>query len=125
MLNQNSKLQDSNEECPINLGKPKAALESQILEDVEVRGTQVLQEPLLDTIKTRQLAVRVKPQTVLYEVYVEGGGTPPVELSGIYTNQTKARLAIEAYRASQAFIEANKRPYHKSRLNGGKNQTRD
>jgi hypothetical protein len=48
---------------------------------------------------------RIRPQTALYEVYLEDGGQLPEKLKSLYTSTTEATKQIQAY-------EANRRKYY-------------
>ena len=44
------------------------------------------------------LLVQPRPNSGLFQIYIEGGGSPPVVLSGAFTSHREAKLAIDTYR---------------------------
>jgi len=44
------------------------------------------------------LLVQPRPNSGLFQIYVEGGGAPPVTLSGAFTSHREAKIAIDTYR---------------------------
>ena len=47
----------------------------------------------------KTLKVKYDGQQHMYRIYFEEGGTVPKELSGMYTERSRANLAIDAYHA--------------------------
>lgn len=48
--------------------------------------------------RSKELKIRMRKNTVLFEVYYDEGGEIPKELSGLYTNEKVAQLAIDKYK---------------------------
>lgn len=46
---------------------------------------------------TKELTTRLQPSGFLYEVFFEGGGEVPEELTGKFTSRSYARVAINSY----------------------------
>ena len=49
----------------------------------------------------KDLKIRIKDNTALYEVYFENGGEVPAKLNSLYTCVRAAEIAIEDYKASK------------------------
>lgn len=47
--------------------------------------------------KTKNLEIVMKHGTGLYKVQYEGGGQLPLELTGAFTDRSKAEIAVEFY----------------------------
>lgn len=74
----------------------------------------------------RVYKARVRPRSgAVWELYVEGGGTVPSELTGAYTSEKKALAAVVLFEATKKSIWENRRPYHKSRINANKDKARN
>lgn len=69
----------------------------------------IKEEVVVETCDTRDLAYRKCDSFGNYEIYREGGGVVPKELSGIYTGPTKAATRLEGYLATQGIINEQKK----------------
>lgn len=49
----------------------------------------------------KELKIRIKPNTALYEVYFDNGGELPAKLQSMFTCERAAEIAIQDYQASK------------------------
>ncbi len=49
----------------------------------------------------KELKIRIKPNTALYEVYFDNGGELPAKLQSMFTCARAAEIAIQDYQASK------------------------
>ena len=49
------------------------------------------------TVALKELKTRMRPSSMLYEIYYEGGGEVPAELKGEYTSYRFTESAIKTY----------------------------